>query len=102
MQTAPEVPDGRVCWWTGFGGAIVVNDLEHRVTLAYTMNKMAPGLIGSDRADAYLRATFAAVPGDQPMIRVPQLTPRGVLELRKIGAATTVKRRPTVMRKLIS
>jgi hypothetical protein len=65
-QTAPEVPDDRVCWWTGFGGAIVVNDLEHRVTLAYTMNKMAPGLISSDRADAYLRATFAAVPGDQP------------------------------------
>jgi hypothetical protein len=30
------------------------------------MNKMAPGLIGSDRADAYLRATFAAVRGDQP------------------------------------
>jgi hypothetical protein len=30
------------------------------------MNKMAPGLISSDRADAYLRATFAAVPGDQP------------------------------------
>ncbi|BDT96340.1 EstA family serine hydrolase [Nocardia sputorum] len=62
-QTAPEVPDGRVCWWAGYGGAMVVNDLEHRTTFAYTMNRMAPGLIGSDRADAYLRATFAAVRG---------------------------------------
>lgn len=62
-QTAPEVPDGRVCWWAGYGGAMVVNDLEHRITFAYTMNRMAPGLIGSDRADAYLRATFAAVLG---------------------------------------
>ncbi|MEV6339509.1 serine hydrolase domain-containing protein [Nocardia vinacea] len=62
-QTAPEVPDGKVCWWAGFGGAIVVNDLDHRVTFAYTMNKMAPGLIGSDRANAYLRAAFSVVRG---------------------------------------
>ncbi|MEV5839936.1 serine hydrolase domain-containing protein [Nocardia sp. NPDC052112] len=60
-QTAPAVPDGKVCWWAGFGGAIVVNDLDHRVTFAYTMNKMAPGLIGSDRANAYLRAVFSVV-----------------------------------------
>lgn len=60
-QTAPQVPGGRVCWWAGLGGAIVVNDLDHRITFAYTMNKMAPGLIGSARADAYLRAVFTAV-----------------------------------------
>ncbi|MET9485522.1 serine hydrolase domain-containing protein [Nocardia sp. NPDC006630] len=60
-ETAPQVPDGRVCWWGGLGGSMVVNDLDHRVTFAYTMNRMAPGLIGSDRADAYLKAAFAAV-----------------------------------------
>ncbi|PXX69124.1 CubicO group peptidase (beta-lactamase class C family) [Nocardia tenerifensis] len=60
-QTAPAVPGGRVCWWAGLGGAIVVNDLDHRITFAYTMNKMAPGLIGSPRADAYLRAVYTAV-----------------------------------------
>ena len=60
-QTAPLVPDGRVCWWAGFGGSMVVNDLDNRVTFAYAMNKMAPGLIGSDRADAYLAAAFGAV-----------------------------------------
>ncbi|MGW4122903.1 serine hydrolase domain-containing protein [Nocardia sp. NPDC004711] len=62
-QTAPHVPDGRVCWWAGLGGAMVVNDLDHRVTFAYAMNRMAPGLIGSDRADAYLKATFDTVRG---------------------------------------
>ncbi|WP_194815086.1 serine hydrolase [Nocardia sp. XZ_19_385] len=60
-QTAPEVPEGRVCWWSGYGGSIVVNDLDRRMTFAYTMNKMEPGIIGSARADAYLRATYAAV-----------------------------------------
>ncbi|MET8779590.1 serine hydrolase domain-containing protein [Nocardia sp. NPDC004654] len=60
-QAAPAVPEGRVCWWAGYGGAIVVNDLDHRLTFAYTMNKMEPGIMGSARADAYLRATYAAV-----------------------------------------
>ncbi|KAA8888415.1 beta-lactamase family protein [Nocardia colli] len=60
-QTAPAVPDGKVCWWAGLGGAIVVNDLDRRITFAYTMNKMEPGLIGSPRADAYLRAVYTAV-----------------------------------------
>ena len=31
--SAPAVPDGRVCWWTGYGGAIVVNDLDRRTTV---------------------------------------------------------------------
>jgi CubicO group peptidase (beta-lactamase class C family) len=60
-QTAPHVPAGRVCWWAGYGGAMLVNDLDHRITFAYTMNRMAAGLFGSDRSDAYLKATFAAV-----------------------------------------
>ncbi|QLY32972.1 beta-lactamase family protein [Nocardia huaxiensis] len=63
QQTVPHVPDRRVCWWGGLGGSMVVNDLENRVTVAYAMNRMAPGLIGSERADAYLQATFEAVRG---------------------------------------
>ncbi|GAB4588427.1 serine hydrolase domain-containing protein [Nocardia sp. IFM 10818] len=57
-QTAPHVPDGRVCWWGGLGGSMVVNDLDRRITFAYAMNNMAPGLIGSERCDAYLKAVF--------------------------------------------
>ncbi|WP_454197092.1 serine hydrolase domain-containing protein [Nocardia sp. Marseille-Q1738] len=62
-QTAPHVPDGRVCWWSGYGGSMVVNDLDRRITFAYTMNRMAPRLIGSDRCDAYLKAVFGAAGG---------------------------------------
>ncbi|MGW6426529.1 serine hydrolase domain-containing protein [Nocardia sp. NPDC055053] len=57
-QTFPHIPDGRVCWWAGYGGSMVVNDLDRRITFAYTMNRMATGLIGSDRCDRYLKATF--------------------------------------------
>ncbi|MEV0059701.1 serine hydrolase domain-containing protein [Nocardia sp. NPDC050718] len=60
-QTFPHIPDGRVCWWAGYGGSMVVNDLDRRITFAYTMNRMATGLIGSDRCDRYLKATFDAM-----------------------------------------
>ena len=55
----PVVPDGRACWWTGWGGSIVVNDLDRRVTVAYAMNKMVGAhFIRSDRTDAYVRTAF--------------------------------------------
>ncbi len=40
-------PRRRVCWWTGYGGSIVVNDLDRRMTFAYVMNKMSPQLLGA-------------------------------------------------------
>lgn len=52
---------GRVCWWTGFGGALVVNDLDRRLTIAYVMNKMAPGVLNLDRGAAYVRTIYAAL-----------------------------------------
>ena len=36
-------------------------DLERRLTIAYMMNRMAPGIIGSDRAETYLRAVYGAL-----------------------------------------
>lgn len=59
--SAPAVPEGRVCWWTGYGGSIVVNDLDHRVTFAYTMNRMENHLMASPRTDDYVRTAFACV-----------------------------------------
>jgi len=57
--TAPAVPDGRVCWWTGWGGAIVVNDLDRRTTVAYAENRMeGTHLVSSSRTDAYVRTAF--------------------------------------------
>jgi len=57
--SAPAVPEGRVCWWTGWGGSIVVNDLDRRVTIAYAMNRMVGAhFIASDRTDAYVRTAY--------------------------------------------
>lgn len=59
--SVPEVPAGRVCWWTGFGGSLVLNDLDRGLTIAYVMNKMDGALIGLRRAGAYVRAVYAAL-----------------------------------------
>jgi CubicO group peptidase (beta-lactamase class C family) len=59
--TAPAVPDGRVCWWTGYGGAVVVNDLDRRTTVAYAMNRMVSHFTSSPRTDGYLRTAFACL-----------------------------------------
>lgn len=59
--SVPEVPDGRICWWTGFGGSLVLNDLDRRLTVAYVMNKMDGALIGLARAGKYVRAVYTAL-----------------------------------------
>ncbi|MEU8824766.1 serine hydrolase domain-containing protein [Streptomyces sp. NPDC048636] len=60
-ETVPYVPQGRVCYWGGWGGSMIIADLDRRMTISYTMNKMSPGIIGSDRAETYLRAVYASL-----------------------------------------
>ncbi len=55
------VPDGRICYWGGWGGSLIISDLDRRLTIAYVMNKMAPGILGSPRSEAYVRAIYAAL-----------------------------------------
>jgi CubicO group peptidase (beta-lactamase class C family) len=58
---APYTPNGRCCFWFGWGGSIVVNDLDRRMTFAYVMNKMGMGSrggLGTERTEAYTRAAF--------------------------------------------
>ena len=57
----PYLPEGRVCFWGGWGGSMIVMDLDRRVTTSYMMNRMAPGIVGSPRAEAYLNAVYAAL-----------------------------------------
>ncbi|WP_420595938.1 serine hydrolase domain-containing protein [Deinococcus sp.] len=69
-QTLPYLPqDGRVCFWGGWGGSMIVMDLERRLTIGYAMNRMAAGIIGSDRSESYVRAVYEAlgvqVPGER-------------------------------------
>ena len=46
-EVLPFVPEGRVCFGTGAGGSLVIADADRRMTVAYVMNKMAPGVVGS-------------------------------------------------------
>jgi CubicO group peptidase (beta-lactamase class C family) len=55
-QTVPYIPQGRACYWGGWGGSVILMDLDTRTTISYMMNKMGPGIIGSDRSEAYVRA----------------------------------------------
>ena len=62
LTTIPYVPEGRRCFWFGWGGSIVVNDLEYGLTMAYVMNQMGDGLpdiLGTDRTVAYTRTLLA-------------------------------------------
>jgi CubicO group peptidase (beta-lactamase class C family) len=42
-------------------GSLIVADLDRRLTISYMMNRMAPGIIGSDRSEAYVRAVDASL-----------------------------------------
>ncbi len=65
MPSAPAIgawnPDGRVCWWTGYGGAIVVNDLDSRTTVAYAPNRLADHMVASPRTDGYVTTAFGCL-----------------------------------------
>ncbi|MEV0945006.1 serine hydrolase domain-containing protein [Rhodococcus sp. NPDC049939] len=56
--SVPFVPEGRICFWGGWGGSEIVIDTERRMTMAYVMNRMSSALIGSNRTAQYVEATF--------------------------------------------
>jgi CubicO group peptidase (beta-lactamase class C family) len=57
-DTIPYIPDGKICFWGGWGGSVIIMDVGRRMTISYMMNKMGPGIIGSDRAERYVRAIY--------------------------------------------
>ncbi len=57
----PYVPAGRIFFRGGWGGSMIVLDLDRGLTISYLMNRMAPGILGSDRSEAYIRAVYAAL-----------------------------------------
>ncbi len=60
-ETIPYIPDEKICFWGGWGGSMIVMDVGRGMTIAYMMNKMAPGIIGSPRAEQYSRAIYDAL-----------------------------------------
>ncbi|MFI1917808.1 serine hydrolase domain-containing protein [Nocardia sp. NPDC020380] len=59
----PYIPDERICFWGGWGGSMVVMDVDRRMTITYAMNKMGTGLVGSARSEAYLRTIYGLING---------------------------------------
>ena len=57
----PYLPQGRIAFWGGWGGSLIILDVDRGVTVSYVMNRMAPGIVGSDRAEAYLTAVYSAL-----------------------------------------
>lgn len=60
-ESVPAVPAGKVCWWGGWGGSLVVMDLDRGATFAYVMNRMGAGTTGTARTLRYAAAIDAAL-----------------------------------------
>ena len=57
----PSMPIGpRACYWGGFGGSVVVMDLDAQLTVAYMMNKMELGSSSNSRGFAVAMAAAVA------------------------------------------
>ena len=55
------LPSGRVCFWGGFGGSMIIMDLDRRMTIGYVMNRMETVGLGTARTRAYIKAVYAAL-----------------------------------------
>lgn len=53
------LPEGRLCFWGGWGGSLIINDVDRNLTIAYMMNKMASALLGDERGANLVKAAFA-------------------------------------------
>jgi CubicO group peptidase (beta-lactamase class C family) len=60
LDTMPYLPDEKICFWGGWGGSLIIMDVDRRMTITYMMNKMGGGIIGSDRSEAHVRAVYDA------------------------------------------
>jgi CubicO group peptidase (beta-lactamase class C family) len=59
--TMPFFPGGRICYWGGWGGSLIIVDVDRQMTIAYMMNKMQAGLVGDQRSAALVMAAYEAI-----------------------------------------
>jgi CubicO group peptidase (beta-lactamase class C family) len=62
------IPEGKICFWGGWGGSMAVMDVGRGVTITYMMNKMSNAGLGSNLTKGYIwevyRALGVAIPGE--------------------------------------
>lgn len=61
LKTVDWFPEGKVCYWGGWGGSVCIMDLDRKVTITYALNRMGNGLVGNDRTEAYVREIYAVL-----------------------------------------
>ncbi|MGH3637418.1 MAG: serine hydrolase domain-containing protein [Mycobacterium sp.] len=61
LESIPYIPDERICFWGGWGGSWETMNPDRRMTTAYVMNKMGPGIEGSERTARYTTLIYDAV-----------------------------------------
>jgi CubicO group peptidase (beta-lactamase class C family) len=61
-ESIPFVPDEKICFWGGWGGSWETMNPDRRTTIAYVMNKMGPGIEGSERTNRYFNLIYEALP----------------------------------------
>ena len=54
-------PNPNSCYWGGYGGSIVINDLDAQTTFSYVMNMMAGTTVGDMRAFSLAMAMWQAL-----------------------------------------
>jgi CubicO group peptidase (beta-lactamase class C family) len=60
----PMSPNPRTCFWGGWGGSLVMNDLDVRMTFCYAMNHMyigEAGTLGDDRGLSLAMAAYQSL-----------------------------------------
>ena len=50
----------RTCFWGGWGGSIIMVDLDLRIAVSFVMNRMESGLVGDNRGLGVVQAAFTA------------------------------------------
>jgi CubicO group peptidase (beta-lactamase class C family) len=60
-EALPYVPDEKICFWGGWGGSMVAMCPDRRATITYAMNRMGPGILGSNRMATYGALIFDAL-----------------------------------------
>ena len=60
-ETVPHLPNRRICFWGGYGGSQIVNDLDNNMTVTYVMNRMDEGLLGDVRGQSLVAAALDVV-----------------------------------------
>lgn len=60
-ETVPHLPNRKICFWGGYGGSQIVNDLDNNMTVTYVMNRMDEGLLGDVRGQSLVAAALAVV-----------------------------------------